>query len=126
VGDDDGGGVFAKFVDAVPEAMKNVSSQGLLSAEGTVATMREAMETIARDISPLKEAQVVEAAAAASTGADLHTLVGDVTSLLSPSTELGEIATAFDPNAIADITSLLSADLAPNASTWAVDLFSAL
>jgi hypothetical protein len=66
------------------------------------------------------------AAAAASTGADLHTLVGDVTSLLSPSTELGEIATAFDPNAIADITSLLSADLAPNASTWAVDLFSAL
>jgi len=33
-------------------------------------------------------------------------------------------ATAFDPNAVADITSLLSADLAPNASGWVVDLFS--
>ncbi|MGA8329408.1 MAG: hypothetical protein WB777_08960 [Mycobacterium sp.] len=33
----------------------------------------------------------------------------------------GEIVTAFDPNAVADITSLLSADLASNASGVAVD-----
>jgi hypothetical protein len=52
-------------------------------------------------------------------------LVGDVTSLLNPSTELDEFVTAFDPNAIADVASLLTADLAPNASGWVVDLFSA-
>ena len=80
---------------------------------------------IVRDISPLKAAEgpVADAAAAASTGADLHTLVGDVTSLLNPSTELGELVTAFAPNAVADITSLLTADLAPNAGGWVVDLF---
>ena len=127
LGDGDGGGMSAKFVDAVPEALKGDSSQGLLSDDGTVATLRDAMETIARDISPLKAADgpVADAAAAASTGADLHTLVGDVTSLLNPGTELGELVTAFDPNAVADITSLLTADLAPNASGWVVDLFSA-
>jgi hypothetical protein len=37
---------------------------------------------------------------------------------------LGEIATAFDPNAVADLTSLLSGNLAPNASGWVVDVFS--
>src|SRR5271166_4047052 len=37
---------------------------------------------------------------------------------------LGDFASALDPNAVADITSLLSGDLAPKASGWAVDLFS--
>jgi hypothetical protein len=82
---------------------------------------REATETIAREISPQRalEAPIADAAG----NADLNTLVGDISTLLSPDTALGELATAFDPNAIADITSLLTADLAPNASGWVVDLF---
>jgi hypothetical protein len=124
LGDDDGGGI-AKMLDAVPETMRNVSAQGLLSDEGTVATMREAMETIARDISPAKEAQgpIADAAGASAGSADVNTVVGDLSTLLSPDTALGELATAFDPNAVADISSLLTADLAPNASGWVVDLF---
>jgi hypothetical protein len=124
LGDDDGGGT-AKMLDAVPELMRNVSAQGLLSEEGTVATIREATETIARDISPAREAQgpIADAAGASAGSADLNTVVGDLSTLLSPDTALGELATAFDPNAVADISSLLTADLAPNASGWVVDLF---
>ena len=120
---DDGGGGIAKMLDAVPETMQNVSAQGLLSEEGTVATMREALETIAREISPQKALETADAAGAASASADLNTVVGDLSTLLSPDTALGELATAFDPNAVADISSLLTADLAPNASGWVVDLF---
>jgi hypothetical protein len=123
LGDDDGGGGIAKMLDAVPEAMKTVSAQGLLSEEGTVATMREASETIAREISPQRALETADTAGAASASADLNTVVGDLSTLLSPDTALGELATAFDPNAIADISSLLTADLAPNASGWVVDLF---
>src|SRR5271156_184100 len=124
LGDDDGGGI-AKTLDAVPELMRNVSAQGLLSDEGTVATMREATETIARDISPQRafETPIADTAGAAAASADLNTVVGDLSTLLSPDTALGELATAFDPNAVADISSLLTADLAPNASGWVVDLF---
>lgn len=120
----DGGG-SPYLVDAVPEALRNVSAQGLLSNEGTVATIREAMHTIARDISPLRafEAPAADAAGATAAGADLHALVGDLSTLLSPDSALGDFVTAFDPNAIADITSLLTADLAPNASGWVADLF---
>ncbi len=50
-------------------------------------------------------------------------MVGDLSTLLSPDSALGEFVTAFDPNAIADITSLLTAELAPNASGWVADLF---
>jgi hypothetical protein len=123
LGDDDGGGGIAKMLDAVPETMKNVSAQGLLSDEGTVATMREATETIAREISPQRALETADAAGAATGSADLNTVVGDLSTLLSPDTALGELATAFDPNAVADISSLLAADLAPNASGWVVDLF---
>jgi hypothetical protein len=120
---DDGGGGTAQMLDAVPEIMRNVSAQGLLSNEGTVATMREATETIAREISPQRALETADTAGAASASADLNTVVGDLSTLLSPDTALGELATAFDPNAIADISSLLTADLAPNASGWVVDLF---
>jgi hypothetical protein len=125
LGDDDGGGGVAKMLDAVPEAMKSVSAQGLLSEEGTVATIREATETIAREISPARETQgpIADAAGATAGSADLNTVVGDLSTLLSPDTALGELATAFDPNAVADVSSLLTADLAPNASAWVVDLF---
>jgi hypothetical protein len=34
------------------------------------------------------------------------------------------MASAFDSNAVADLTSLLSGDLAPGASAWVSDLFS--
>jgi hypothetical protein len=44
--------------------------------------------------------------------------------LLSPDTPLGELVSLFDPNAVADISSLSSADLAPNAGGWLVDLAS--
>ena len=50
--------------------------------------------------------------------------LGDISSMLNPSTALGDFASALDANAVADITSLLSGDLAPNASGWVVDLFS--
>ena len=129
LGDDGGGGTGTYLLDAVPEALRNVSAQGLLSREGAVATIREAMHTIARDISPLKQeaaapmAGVADAAGATGAGADLHALVGDLSTLLSPDSALGEFVTAFDPNAIADITSLLTAELTPNASGWVADLF---
>jgi hypothetical protein len=121
---DDGGGGMAKLVDAVPEALQSVSAQGLLSENGVVATIHEAMQTMARDISPVRaeEIPLADAAAAASAGADVHSLAGDITTLLSPDTALGDIVTAFDPNAIADITSLLTGDLAPTASGWAAEL----
>jgi hypothetical protein len=64
------------------------------------------------------------AATTASVGGDSNTLAGDISTLLNPSTALGDFASALDPNAVAGITSLLSGDLAPNASGWAVDLFS--
>jgi hypothetical protein len=124
---DDGGGA-AKFVDAVPELLRNVSAQGLLSNQGALVTVREAIETIARDISPQRMLEapttgVADAAGAAGAGVDLHALVADLSTLLSPDSALGDFVTAFDPNAIADITSLLTADLAPNASGWVTDLF---
>jgi hypothetical protein len=64
------------------------------------------------------------AAADASASTDWSTCVADIGNLLNPDTALGEIATAFDPNAVADLTSLLSGNLAPNASGWVVDVFS--
>jgi hypothetical protein len=118
---DDGG--MTKMLDAVPEIMRIDSAQGLLSEEGTVATLREASETVARDISPQRALEAADAAGTATAGADLNTLVADLGALLSPDTALGEMATAFDPNAVADLTSLLTADLAPGASGWVVDLF---
>jgi hypothetical protein len=118
---DDGGGT-AKMLDAVPEIMRNVSAQGLLSNEGTVATLREASETIARDISSQRALETADAAGTTTAGTDLNTVVADLGTLLSPDTALGELATAFDPNAVADLTSLLTADLAPGASGWVVDL----
>jgi hypothetical protein len=120
LGDDDGGG--RTMLDSADAIMRSDSAQGLLSDEGTVATLREASETIAREIAPKRELET-DAAGATASGADLHTLVADLGTLLSPDTALGEIATAFDPNAVADLTSLLTADLAPGASGWVVDLF---
>jgi hypothetical protein len=83
------------LVDAVPDGLRTVSSEGLLSENGTVETIRNAMTTIAGDITheAAKEALVsaaVDASAAAS--------------------------------AASDVSSLLSADLAPNAGGWLVDL----
>lgn len=119
----DGGGA-AQMVDAVPDALRIASSQGLLSAQGAVATIHEAMRTIAQDISPRKaEEALADIAGASGASADVHSVVGDLSALLSPDSALGELVTAFDPNAITDITSLLTADLAPNASGWVVDLF---
>ena len=58
LGDDDGGGT-TKMLDAVPEIMRNVSAQGLLSKEGTVATIREA--TIRGSIPERRTAHAVNA-----------------------------------------------------------------
>jgi hypothetical protein len=102
--------------------MRISSSQGLLSDEGTVATLREASETVARDISSQRALEAADAAGATASSADVNTVIADLGTLLSPDTALGEIATAFDPNAVADLTSLLTADLAPGASGWVVDL----
>jgi hypothetical protein len=120
---DDGGGGMNQFVTDI---MRVDSAQGLLSENGAVETEREAVNTIANEISErAKEVQTpVDAGATASASADLNTLAGDVSSPLNPDTPLGELASLFDPNAVTDITSLLSADLAPNASGSLVDLLS--
>ena len=120
----DGGGFPAQMVDAVPAALRIASAEGLLSARGAVATIHEAIRTIAQDISPRRAEQAVaDLVGAAGANADVHSVVGDLSTLMNPDSALGEFVTAFDPNAIADITSLLTGDLAPNASGWVVDLF---
>jgi hypothetical protein len=83
------------LVDAVPDGLTPVSSEGLLSEYGTVETVREAMTTIAGDITQ-------EAAKEA---------------LVSGAVEAGAAASAAS-----DVSSVLSADLAPNAGGWLVDL----
>ena len=98
------------------------SAQGLLSDEGSVETIRRATETIAGDLG--ERAREALTGVDASATADWSAIVGDISTWLNPDTALGEIATAFDPNAVADLTSLLSGDLAPNASGWVVDLLS--
>ena len=85
--------------------------------------MLRAKEIIAGDLGSAVRAEDATATAASASG-DSNTLVGDISTLLNPDSALGEIVTAFDPNAVADLTSLLSGDLASNASGWAVDLFS--
>ena len=46
--------------------------------------------------------------------------MGDVSSLLNPDTPLGELASLFDPNAVTDIASLLSASSSKRSSRRAV------
>jgi len=116
---DDGGGPTMQLADLVGLRGGLDPSEGALN--GGDENVLEAREIIAGDLGGAEKAQ--DTIAAASSTADLNAIVGDVSTLLNPSTALGEIATAFDPNAVADISSLLSADLAPNASGWVVDLF---
>lgn len=107
--DDGGGGFHSLATDAA--TMRVVSAEGLLSERGTVETSREALETVAREISPerAKEAlDAVDTSTAASSTTDLNTLGADLTSLLNLDTPLGDIASLFDPNAVTDVTSLLT------------------
>ena len=120
------GGVTAKdLTDLVGLRVGLDPSEGALNG-GSESVLR-AKEIVAGDLGGGTKAfdtlGGADATAAASSTADLNAILGDVSTLLNPSTALGEIATAFDPNAIADITSLLTADLAPNASGWVGDLF---
>jgi hypothetical protein len=100
-------------------------TEGALNGGGE--SVLHAKEIVAGDLGHgvKTEDTLADASAVTSSTADLNTLTGDVSTLLNPDTPLGEVASLFDPNAVADITSLLSADLAPNASGWVVDLFSA-
>jgi hypothetical protein len=122
------GGVTAK--DLTDLAVRRPGLNPSLGAlNGGSESVLRAKEIIAGDLGGAVRAQdtlasaAADPTAAASSTADLNAIVGDVSTLLNPSTALGEIATAFDPNAVADISSLLTADLAPNASGWVVDLF---
>jgi hypothetical protein len=113
-----GGGPVPELVsDAIGFRGGLDPTEGALN--GGVESVRRAEEIVAGD---LGGAGLRAFDASAST--DWNTLVGDIGTWLNPDTALGEIATAFDPNAVADLTSLLSGDLAPNASTWVVDMFS--
>ena len=85
--------------------------------------MLRAKEVVAGDLGGEVRAEDATATAA-SVGGDSNTLVGDINTLLNPSTALGDFASVLDPNAVADITSLLSGDLGSSASGWVVDLFS--
>jgi hypothetical protein len=82
-----------------------------------------AQEIVAGDLGGEVRAEDA-ATTAASVSRDSNTLAGDISSMLNPSTALGDFASALDRNAVADITSVLSGDIAPNASGWVVDLFS--
>jgi hypothetical protein len=101
---------------------------GLDPSEGALNGGRQAIiraeEIIAGDLGGRIRAEDTLAAADTSASTDWNTLVADLGNLLSPNTALGEMASAFDPNAVADLTSLLSGDLAPGASAWVSDLFS--
>jgi hypothetical protein len=88
-------------------------SEGALNG-GSESVLR-AKEIVAGDLGSDVRAEDA-AATTASVSGDSNTLVGDISTLLNPRTALGDFASALDPNAVADITSLLSGDLAPNAS----------
>jgi hypothetical protein len=117
----DGGGPAMQLTDLVGLRGGLDPAEGALNG-GSESVLR-AKEIIAGDLGGGVKALDTLAAADTSSTADLNTVIGDVSTLLNPSSALGELATAFDPNAIADISSLVTADLAPNASGWVVDLF---
>jgi hypothetical protein len=120
------GGVTAKDLTDLA-ALRTGLNPALGALNGGSESVLRARDIIAGDLGhgvrAFDTVGGADATAAASSTADFNAILGDVSTLLNPSTVLGELATAFDPNAIADITSLLSADLAPNASGWVVDLF---
>jgi hypothetical protein len=120
------GGVTAKDLTDLT-AIRSGLNPALGALNGGSESVLRAKEIVAGDLGGGVRAfdtlAGADATAAASSTADLNVIVGDISTLLSPDTALGELATAFDPNAIADITSLLTADLAPNASGWVVNLF---
>jgi len=118
---DDGGGGARLVSDFATLRAGLDPSEGALNG-GSESVLR-AKEIIAGDLGSAVRAEDATATAASASG-DSNTLVGDISTLLNPDSALGEIVTAFDPNAVADLTSLLSGDLASNASGWAVDLFS--
>lgn len=119
LGDDGGGGMRLSDLADITTVS---GAQGLLSEDGSVETIRRATETIAGDLGERAKEAFASVDAGATT--DWSAIVGDISTWLNPDTALGEIATAFDPNAVADLTSLLSGDVAPNASAWVVDMFS--
>ena len=120
------GGVTAKDLTDLA-ALRPGLNPALGALNGGSESVLRAKEIVAGDLGHGVRAEDTLAAAdttaAAGSTADLNAISGDVSTLLNPSTALGELATAFDPNAVADISSLLSGDLAPNASGWVVDLF---
>ena len=116
------GGVTAKDLTDLA-VLRTGLNPALGALNGGSESVLRAREIIAGDLGGGVRAFDTLGGADAAGSADLNAVLGDVSTLLNPSTALGEIATAFDPNAIADISSLLSADLAPNASGWVVDLF---
>jgi len=79
-------------------------SEGALN--GGLENVRRAEEVIAGDLGG--DVRAFDAAAAAGSTADLNIITSDVTALLNADPALGDLVTAFDPNAVADISSLLS------------------
>lgn len=80
-------------------------SEGMLN--GGLESVRRAEEIVAGDLGGDLRAQDTAAVSAGST-ADLNAVVGDVTALFNADPALGDLVTAFDPNAVTDISSLLS------------------
>jgi hypothetical protein len=113
--------IFHRHRPACAADETGCASEGALNG-GRESVLR-AKEIVAGDLGGEVRAEDATATAASVSG-DSNTPVGDISTLLNPDSALGEIVTAFDPNAVADITSLMSGDLASNASGWAVDLFS--
>jgi hypothetical protein len=109
---DDGASRFVSPTFDAAAVMRVVAAEGLLSPRGTVETSRAALEAVAREISSPERAKealdAVNATAMASSTADLNNLVADVASWLNPDTPLGELASLFDPNAVTDLTALLT------------------
>jgi hypothetical protein len=95
---DDGGGA-AKLVSDFATVRAGLDpSEGALNG-GSESVLR-AKEIVAGDLGSDVRAEDA-AATTASVGGDSNTLAGDVSTLLNPSTALGDFASALDPNAVA-------------------------
>jgi hypothetical protein len=100
----DAEGMKGLFTDAATFRTGLDPSEGALN--GGLENVRRAEEFIAGDLGG--DVRTLDATAAASSPADLNAVISDVSALLNSDPALGDLVTALDPNAVADISSLLS------------------
>jgi hypothetical protein len=102
------GAIRALISDAAFRGTGLDSGEGLLN--GGLENVRQAEEIIAGDLGGMEKIDGTLGAATAAAGStsDLSAVTSDVSALLNADPALGDLVTALDPNAVADISSLLS------------------